>query len=200
MFKELVKVYGLKHTDEELLNDYNKGMKNEVIAYMYEKNKSAFRQVSTKYIGVSNDEVESIIMEQIWKCFETYNSDKSKGIKLVTLVCTYIRNALRTYTQRQNSNKRKVNNGDQSTPMSCFDTTEDRFDEMGEEDDYNKLELLDLIRSENLSTKQREYCEAALEYKCDIQQSHLAREIGVSTAGVVGIRRALQNKLAYLLD
>ena len=200
MFKEMVKVYGLKHTDEELIYDYNKGMKNEVIAYMYEKNKSAFRQVSTKYIGVSNDEVESIIMEQIWKCFETYNSDKANGIKLVTLVCTYIRNALRTYTQRQNSNKRKVNNGNQSTPMSCFDTTEDRFDEMGEEDDYNKLELLDLVRSENLSTKQREYCEAALEYKCDIQQSHLAREIGVSTAGVVGIRRALQNKLAYLLD
>ena len=200
MFKEMVKVYGSKHTDEELIYDYNKGMKNEVIAYMYEKNKSAFRQVSTKYIGVSNDEVESIIMEQIWKCFETYNSDKANGIKLVTLVCTYIRNALRTYTQRQNSNKRKVNNGNQSTPMSCFDTTEDRFDEMGEEDDYNKLELLDLIRSENLSDNQRAYCEAALEYKCDIQQSHLAREIGVSTAGVVGIRRALQKKLAYLID
>ena len=200
MFKEMVKVYGLKHTDEELLNDYNKGMKNEVIAYMYEKNKSAFRQVSTKYIGVTNDEVESIIMEQIWKCFETYNSDKSNGIKLVTLVCTYIRNALRTYTQKQNSNKRKVNNGNQSTPMSCFDTTEDRFEEMSEEDDYIKLELLDLIRSENLSDNQRAYCEAALEYKCDIQQSHLAREIGVSTAGVVGIRRALQKKLSYLID
>ena len=200
MFKEMVKVYGLKHTDEELLNDYNKGMKNEVIAYMYEKNKSAFRQVSTKYIGVSNDEVESIIMEQISKCFETYNSDKSNGIKLVTLVCTYIRNALRTYTQKQNSNKRKVKNGNQSNTMSCFDTTEDRFEEMGEEDDYIKLELLDLIRSENLSDNQRAYCEAALEYKCDIQQSHLAREIGVSTAGVVGIRRALQKKLSYLID
>ena len=200
MFKEMVKVYGLKHTDEELLNDYNKGMKNEVIAYMYEKNKSAFRQVSTKYIGVSNDEVESIIMEQIWKCFETYNSDKANGIKLVTLVCTYIRNALRTYTQKQNSNKRKVNNGNQSTPMSCFDTTEDRFNEMGEEDDYNKLELLSVVNSEDLSNKQREYCVAAIEHKCDIQQSHLAREIGVSTAGVVGIRRALQKKLAYLID
>lgn len=200
MFKELVKVYGLKHTDEELLRDYDKGMKNEVIAYMYEKNKSAFRQVSTKYIGVSNDEVESIIMEQIWKCFETYNSDKSNGIKLVTLVCTYIRNALRTYTQKQNSNKRKVNNGNQSTPMSCFDTTEDRFEEMGEEDDYIKLELLNLVNSEDLSNKQREYCVAAIEHKCDIQQSHLARVIGVSTAGVVGIRRALQKKLAYLID
>lgn len=200
MFNSLVKVYGLQHTDEELIRDFNNGMENEVIAYLFEMNKSAFRQVSTKYIGVTNDEVESIIMEQIWKCLQTYNSERSNGIKLVTLICTYIKNALRTYTQRQNSNKRKVNNANQSTPMSCFDTTEDRFDEMGEEDDYNKLELLDLIRSENLSTKQREYCEAALEYKCDIQQSHLAREIGVSTAGVVGIRRALQNKLAYLLD
>ena len=200
MFNSLVKVYGLQHTDEELIRDFNNGMENEVIAYLFEMNKSAFRQVSTKYIGVTNDEVESIIMEQIWKCLQTYNEERSNGIKLVTLICTYIKNALRTYTQRQNSNKRKVNNANQSTPMSCFDTTEDRFDEMGEEDDYNKLELLDLIRSENLSTKQREYCEAALEYKCDIQQSHLAREIGVSTAGVVGIRRALQNKLAYLLD
>lgn len=200
MFNSLVKVYGLQHTDEELIRDFNNGMENEVIAYLFEMNKSAFRQVSTKYIGVTNDEVESIIMEQIWKCLQTYNSERSNGIKLVTLICTYIKNALRTYTQRQNSNKRKVNNANQSTPMSCFDTTEDRFDEMGEEDDYNKLELLDLIRSENLSTKQREYCEAALEYKCDIQQSHLAREIGVSTAGVVGIRRALQNKLSYLLD
>ena len=200
MFKELVKVYGLQHTDEELINDFNKGMKSEVIAYMYEINKSAFRQVSTRYIGVTNDEVESIIMEQIWKCFETYNSEKANGVKLVTLVCTYIKNALRTYTQKQNSNKRKVNNGNQSTPMSCFDTTEDRFEEMGEEDDYMKLELLDLVNNENLSNKQREYCIAAIEHKCDIQQSHLAREIGVSTAGVVGIRRALQNKLAYLLD
>lgn len=200
MFDELVKVYGLQHTDEELIKDFNNGMENEVIAYLFEINKSAFRQVSTKYIGVTYDEVESIIMEQIWRCLQTYNKDKSNGVKLVTLICTYIKNALRTYTQKQNSNKRKVNNGNQSTPMSCFDTTEDRFDEMGEEDDYNKLELLDLIRSENLSNKQREYCEAALEYKCDIQQSHLAREIGVSTAGVVGIRRALQNKLAYLLD
>ena len=200
MFNSLVKVYGLQHTDEELIRDFNNGMENEVIAYLFEMNKSAFRQVSTKYIGVTNDEVESIIMEQIWKCLQTYNEERSNGIKLVTLICTYIKNALRTYTQRQNSNKRKVNNANQSTPMSCFDTTEDRFDEMGEEDDYNKLELLDLIRSENLSAKQREYCEAALEYKCDIQQSHLAREIGVSTAGVVGIRRALQNKLAYLLD
>lgn len=200
MFNSLVKVYGLQHTDEELIRDFNNGMENEVIAYLFEMNKSAFRQVSTKYIGVTNDEVESIIMEQIWKCLQTYNEERSNGIKLVTLICTYIKNALRTYTQRQNSNKRKVNNANQSTPMSCFDTTEDRFDEMGEEDDYNKLELLDLIRSENLSTKQREYCEAALEYKCDIQQSHLAREIGVSTAGVVGIRRALQNKLSYLLD
>ena len=200
MFNNLVKVYCLQHTDEELIRDFNNGMENEVIAYLFEMNKSAFKQVSTKYIGVTNDEVESIIMEQIWKCLQTYNEERSNGIKLVTLICTYIKNALRTYTQRQNSNKRKVNNANQSTPMSCFDTTEDRFDEMGEEDDYNKLELLDLIRSENLSTKQREYCEAALEYKCDIQQSHLAREIGVSTAGVVGIRRALQNKLAYLLD
>lgn len=200
MFESLVKVYGMSHTDEELLRDYNNGLHDEVIAFMYEKNKSAFRQVSTRYIGVTNDEVESIILEQIWKCFETYDSEKANKIKLVTLICTYIKNALRTYTQKQNSNKRKVNNGNQSTPMSCFDTTEDRFDEMGEEDDYNKLELLDLIRSENLSDNQRAYCEAALEYKCDIQQSHLAREIGVSTAGVVGIRRALQNKLAYLLD
>ena len=200
MFNSLVKVYGLQHTDEELIRDFNNGMENEVIAYLFEMNKSAFRQVSTKYIGVTNDEVESIIMEQIWKCLQTYNEERSNGIKLVTLICTYIKNALRTYTQKQNSNKRKVNNGNQSTPMSCFDTTEDRFDEMGEEDDYNKLELLDLIRSENLSDNQRAYCEAALEYKCDIQQSHLAREIGVSTAGVVGIRRALQNKLSYLLD
>lgn len=200
MFNQLVKVYGLQHTDKELIRDFNAGMENEVIAYMYEMNKSAFRQVSTKYIGVPTDEVESIIMEQIWKCFQTYNNEKANGVKLVTLICTYIRNALRTYTQKQNSNKRKVNNGNQSTPMSCFDTTEDRFEEMGEEDDYIKLELLDLVNKEKLSDKQREYCVAAIEYKCDIQQSHLAREIGVSTAGIVGIRKALQSKLSYLLD
>ena len=200
MFNSLVKIYGLQHTDEELIRDFNNGMEDEVIAYLYNTHKSLLYQVSRQFYGLDDFEVESIIMEQIWKCLQTYNEERSNGIKLVTLICTYIKNALRTYTQRQNSNKRKVNNANQSTPMSCFDTTEDRFDEMGEEDDYNKLELLDLIRSENLSTKQREYCEAALEYKCDIQQSHLAREIGVSTAGVVGIRRALQNKLSYLLD
>lgn len=199
MFKDVVKVYGLQHTDEELLNDYQAGLHNEVIAYVFEKNKNLFYQVSKKYVGVSNDEVTSVILEQIWKCFEDYDPQKNHSGKLTSMICVYIKNALRTLTQSNASNKRKANNGDQCTPMSYYETTEDRWEEASVEDEYDKVELTDLVKKEDLSPKQLQYCMVALDHMCDLQQSHMAREIGVSTAGVVGIRRALQKKLNYLV-
>lgn len=200
MFKDVVKVYGLQHTDEELVRDYQAGFHNEVIAYVFEKNKNLFYQVSKKYVGVSEDEVTSIILEQIWKCFENFDAEKSTSGKLTSMICVYIKNALRTLTQSNASNKRKANNGDQCTPMSCYETTEDRWEEASVEDEYDKVELSDLVHKEDLSEKQLQYCMVALDHMCDLQQSHMAREIGVSTAGVVGIRRALQKKLNYLLS
>ena len=199
MFKNIVKVYGLKHTDEELKKDYQAGLHDEVIACVFETNKNLFYQVSKKYVGVSQDEVTSVILEQIWKCFENYSAEKNTGGKLTSMICVYIKNALRTLTQSNSSNKRKANNGDQCTPMSCFETTEDRWEETSVEDEYDKVELTDLVNKEDLSPKQLQYCMVALDHMCDLQQSHMAREIGVSTAGVVGIRRALQKKLNYLL-
>lgn len=199
MFEQLVKVYGVEHTDEELVRDYQAGFHDEVIAYVYETHKSLFHQVSKKYIGVSDDEVTSVILEQIWKCFENYDSKKNTSGKLTSMLCVYIKNALRTLTQSNSSNKRKANNGDQCTPMSYYETTEDRWEETSVEEEYDKVELSDLVNKEDLSPKQLQYCMVALNHMCDLQQSHMAREIGVSTAGVVGIRRALQKKLNYLI-
>ena len=199
MFNDVVKVYGMQHTDEELLKDYQDGLHNEVIAYVFETNKNLFYQVSKKYVGVSQDEVTSIILEQIWKCFENYNAEKNTSGKMNSMICVYIKNALRTLTQSNASNKRKANNGDQCTPMSCYETTEDRWEEASVEDEYDKVELTDLVNKEDLSPKQLQYCMVALDHMCVLQQSQMAREIGVSTAGIVGIRRALQKKLNYLL-
>ena len=163
MFNDVVKVYGLSHTDEELLKDYQAGLHNEVIAFVFEKNKNLFYQVSKKYVGVSNDEVTSVILEQIWKCFENYNPEKNNSGKLTSMICVYIKNALRTLTQSNASNKRKANNGDQCTPMSYYETTEDRWEEASVEDEYDKVELTDLVNKEELSPKQLQYCMVALD-------------------------------------
>ena len=44
------------------------------------------------------------------------------------------------------------------------------------------------------------YCKCAIDNVCVLTQANIAREIGVSTAGVTKMRRTLQEKLNLLIS
>lgn len=199
MFESLLNVYGKNHTDEELIRDFNNGMEDEVIAYLYNTHKSLLYQVSKQFYGLDEFEVESIIFEQIWKCCRDYDASKSSG-KLITMISTYVRNALRSKTQYNKAAKRVANEATNCDVFSQYEVSEDRITEASIIEEYDVIELNDLIESLNLTEKQMAYCKCAIDNVCVLTQANIAREIGVSTAGVNKMKKALQEKLNLLIS
>lgn len=199
MFKDYVKYYGVNHSDEELILDFRAGLINETIACVYEKNYGAFREVARQFSTVDEATKDSCIVEQIWKALQNYDLENGKA-KLVTVICTYIRYNLLTIVQAENTMKRRANSGTHKIFISELETQEDRVDEAGELDvSYNEFEMLDLIDSLDLSDNQREYCRCIIEESCELSMSKIAEHIGVSRAGALNIKRALQEKLNMLI-
>ena len=199
MFESLLNVYGKNHTDEELIRDFNNGMEDEVIAYLYNTHKSLLYQVSRQFYGLDDFEVESIIFEQIWKCCRDYDASKSSG-KLITMISTYVRNALRSKTQYNKAAKRVANEATNCDVFSQYEVSEDRITEASIIEEYDVIELNDLIESLDLTEKQMAYCKCAIDNVCVLTQANIAREIGVSTAGVNKMKKALQEKLNLLIS
>ena len=199
MFESILNVYGKNHTDEELIRDFNEGLQDEVIAYIYNTHKTLLYQTSKQFYGVDEFEVESIIFEQIWKCCRDYDASKSNG-KLITMICTYVRNALRSKTQYNKSAKRVANEAINCDVFSQYETSEDRITEASIIEEYDVIELNDLIESLDLTENQMAYCKCAIDNVCVLTQANIAREIGVSTAGVTKMRRTLQEKLNLLIS
>ena len=199
MFESLLNVYGKNHTDEELIRDFNNGMEDEVIAYLYNTHKSLLYQVSKQFYGLDDFEVESIIFEQIWKCCRDYDASKSSG-KLITMISTYVRNALRSKTQYNKAAKRVANEATNCDVFSQYEVSEDRITEASIIEEYDVIELNDLIESLDLTEKQMAYCKCAIDNVCVLTQANIAREIGVSTAGVNKMKKALQEKLNLLIS
>ena len=200
MFKEYVKYYGLNHSDEELILDFNNGLVNEVIACIYEKNYAAFREVSRQFSTIDEATKDSCIVEQIWRALQNYDPQRSEA-KLVTVICTYIRYGLLTIVQADKTNKRKVNAGTNRVLLSELELEEDRLEETGELDShYIEMEMIDLIESLDLTQNQKEYCRCIIEQSCELTMAQIAQHIGISRAGALSVRKALQEKLNILLD
>ena len=79
--------------------------------------------------------IESTIYEQVWRCLVNYEPEKSKG-KLTTMICKYIRNAVRNIAQSNNYQKRSVNNLVNCSSLDAFESGEDKVQETGELAEY----------------------------------------------------------------
>lgn len=196
LFFNLAKDYVGADTNEDYVKYFNQGQENEVIARIYTLNYRLFKQTSKRFTGVDEATRDSLILENIWKCLSTYDESKSNG-KITTMICTYVRNALRTLTQSMNTNKGKVNS--QSKVFSSYED-EDRVAELSTTSKtFSDIEIKDYIESLDLKGNQKRYCEAILGSKEDLKMSDIARELNISRAGALSIKRALQGKLGELI-
>lgn len=196
LFFNLAKGYVGADTNEDYVKYFNQGQENEVIARIYTQNYRLFEQTSKRFTGVDDATRDSLIVENIWKCLSTYDESKSNG-KIITMICTYVRNALRTLTQSMNTKKGKVNS--QSKVFSSYED-EDRVAELSTTSKtFSDIEIKDYIDSLDLKGNQKRYCEVILDSKEDLKMSDIARELNVSRAGALSIKRALQGKLAELI-
>ena len=197
LFVESAREYKGNGSNEDYKQQFDNGNGDAVIAHIFANNYKLFNSTASQYLGIDEATLEDIILTQIWKCLDNYDSNKSKG-KITTMICTYIRNECRRYTEANNTNKTKINQGHISTLFSEYDDP-DRLEQMGIDTEYNLMETMEYLNQLDLSKNQRKFCEIILDSPSDIRMADVAREMGISRAGVLGIQKQLQNKLQDLI-
>lgn len=188
---------------EELINEYHRGNKDVIIAFVYETGYPQFSSISNKFLGLDEATKESVILEQIWKGLENYQIG-SKA-KLTSLICTYIYNELRHLTQAEKMQKRVLNQCTHTQLFSDYfvgdddEGSEDKHSCMGQTDskDFDEVELKYYIESIDMNNNQRKFCNALIN-GCKPTKSAVAAQIGISRAGANVIVKALQEKLIDL--
>jgi hypothetical protein len=114
------------------------------------------------------------------------------------MICKYIKTACRTYTQGQNTHKRKVNQGNVTSNFSEFEST-DFLEKEAIDPAFNDMEMKHYLLQLDLTENQLNFCLAILDAPDDISMNQIAQEIGMSTAGVLGLKKQLRAKLTDLL-
>lgn len=197
LFKNCARNYIGEDTNQDYKFYFDNGCQDEVISRLYVKHHNLLHLTASKYVGIDEATLTDIIVTQIWKCLSNYDETKSKG-KIITMICTYVRNECRRYTEEQNTNKQKINQGHISTPFSAYDDP-DRLDEMGAESGYDEVEMEQYLDKLSLSDNQRTFCKIVLDNQGTIKMSDVAREMKISRAGVLGIQRQLQSILTDII-
>lgn len=196
MFIELSKQYEGEDNNADYIKYFNEGEVDIVIARIYHLNYKLFNQTASQYYGLNYDDIQNIILTEIWRCLDNYDDSKSKG-KITTMMCKYIRNACRTYTEKQNTDKRKVNQGNVTDVFSAFEKT-DFLEKEHIDTDFNRFETEQYLKQLNLTENQYKFCIAAINGGDDIGITEIAREIGISPAGALNVKKQLQKIIKHI--
>ena len=113
------------------------------------------------------------------------------------MMCKYIRNACRTYTEKQNTDRRKVNQSNVTDVFSTFEKT-DFLEKEHIDTDFNQFETEQYLKQLNLTENQYKFCIAAINGGDDIGITEIAREIGISPAGALNVKKQLQKIIKHI--
>lgn len=197
-YSNLFKEEGDRLSTEQLVQAYRLGRQTEVISYVFCSNYNLFRLTTNRFYGLSQDDKDSYILEEISKVMENYNGEKTtQSVKITSLVCAYIYNRLRTETQALQKASRKTL--DYSTSFEDLGEV-DRVEEASEEGSFNYYEMYQLVQELDLTDNERECCKIILLNNDNIKNSEIAEMLGLSRAGVGHIKKSLKQKLAPVFN
>lgn len=178
----------------KLVQAYREGRQTEVISFIYCHNFQLFRMTANRFYGLSVEDKDSFILEEIGKALENYkDSEDGKNVKITTLANTYISNRLRTETQALQAASRKT----LDLATSFEDLGEmDRLWEAGDTTSFSYSEMYALVNQLDLTDNERKCCEIIILNNQDLKNAEIAEALGISRAGVGHIKKSLKAKLS----
>lgn len=196
-FSNLFTPAGDVATTQELVQAYQCGRQTEVIAHVFCTNYQLFKITANKFFGLSAEDKDSFILEEIGKALENYKAGEDRQAKIQTVVSAYIYNRLRTETQALQKASRATLN----LATSFEDLGEmDRLEEAGDEASYSYSEMYELVTQLDLTENERKCCEIIILNNDSIKNAEIAELLGVSRAGVGHIKKSLKVKLAPVFN
>lgn len=172
-------------TLEEIAEAYGESLNPSLLALAFEKVFKLIIHVSTKYYGLTNEDIASFALEKLDFSLQTYKIGQAN---FTTYFTTVLMNKFREETEALNTQKRKaiffsdsyevmVENGFDLIAATC-------------EDD----EIIELTQYK-LTEKELQYCNLILS---DWSNSEISKMMGVSIMTLSNMRKKLREKLMPL--
>lgn len=184
-------------TTEELVQAYQEGRQSEVIAHVFCTNYQLLKITANKFFGLSAEDKDSFILEEIAKALNNYDLENSKNAKITTVVSTYLYNRLRAETQAlQKASRATLNLATSFEDLGDMD----RLEEAGDDASYSYSEMYELVYQLDLTENERKCCEIIILNNDPVKNSEIAELLGVSRAGAGHIKKSLKVKLAPVFN
>jgi len=175
---------------EQIAEAYRESLNPSLLALAFEKTYKLIINISTKYYGLTNEDIASFSLEKLDICLQTYKQTyKSGQVNFSTYFTTTLMNKFREETEALNTQKRKalffsdsyevmVENGFDLVAATC-------------EDD----EIMDTLTQYKLTEKELQYCSLILN---GWSNSEISKMLGVSVMTLSNMRKKLREKLMPL--
>lgn len=173
-------------TLEQIAEAYRESLNPSLLALAFEKVFKLIIHVSTKYYGLTNEDIASFALEKLDFSLQTYKIGQAN---FTTYFTTVLMNKFREETEALNTQKRKalffsdsydvmVENGFDLVAATC-------------EDD----EIMDTLTQYKLTEKELQYCSLILN---EWSNSEISKIMGVSIMTLSNMRKKLREKLMPL--
>jgi len=171
---------------EQIAESYRESLDPSLLALAFEKTYKLIINISSKYYGLTNEDIVSFSLEKLDICLQTYKSGKAN---FSTYFTTTLMNKFREETEALNTQKRKalffsdsyevmVENGFDLVAATC-------------EDD----EIMDTLTQYKLTEKELQYCSLILN---GWSNSEISKMMGVNVMTLSNMRKKLREKLMSL--
>ncbi|MDD2287219.1 MAG: LuxR C-terminal-related transcriptional regulator [Bacteroidales bacterium] len=172
-------------TLEQIAEAYRESLNPSLLALAFEKVFKLIIHVSTKYYGLTNEDIASFALEKLDFSLQTYKIGQAN---FTTYFTTVLMNKFREETEALNTQKRKA-----IFFSDSYETmVENGYDLVActvEEDIVYSLEEY------NLSVRELEYCNLII---ADYSNAEISAKLGVSVMTLSNMRKKLREKLMPL--
>lgn len=173
-------------TLEQIALEYQRDLNPSLLATAFEKTYKLTLSISTNYYGLTQDDIASYSLEKLDQCLQTYRKDQASFTTYYTIM---IGNKFREETQALTTQKRKAMFYSDSYEVML----ENGFDLIGPSEEH--LDLIETLRTFDLSSREFEYCKMILE---EYSNSEISGILGVSVMTLSNMRKKLRDKLMPL--
>lgn len=173
----------------ELYHDYDDIY---AIAIIYVNQYGHLKHVTDKFPRLTSEDKCSFILEEIVQALKNY--DHTKGVKIQTVVSTYVYRRCYAENKMREHQKRMIDYD--TTLTSSYEAYVEANIDKGMTDFY-QCELISYLESLDLTENELKYCKIVSSGEHSIKDSDVARMMGVTPAAINYIRKKLSSKIQF---
>ena len=170
---------------------------NGALAVAYKRYAGMLHSIGRKFFSFSREDVDSIVWETLNKALSTFKFNQKANF--ATYVTKLMNNAMRNEYRALKVTRVQRDWFVDVEWESCSAVDEEEglnvFSRQGVEEDWSAIDISNSIDSLPLTANQYAYIQCIVQNGHEMKDAEVAKEIGVTSAAISGIKKSLAKKL-----